>query len=342
MRNFIGGKNAISSSSKLFTSSSRSSFVRSAKGWWYQDRTPYVMHCAYPIMLNGRAFGCGQCVLCKVNKRRVWTHRICLEASLYSENCYITLSYEDEHLPEGGTLVPQHMKSWLKALNQRMRPIKYRYFGVGEYGDVSERPHYHLILFGMPTCRRGITRVGKHGRSDTCCDVCEMYQRYWDYGSIFCGQVSQSSAAYVAGYVTKKYNKTHFELGERHPEFARCSNRPGIGAAVCDEIAHKLLLHNLEQVIDDVPHTLRHGRKEWPLGIYLRRRIRQRIGRSKNAPASVIQAMAEKLQPLRDRSALNAVPGQKQEAFRQAIIDSNMGRIIQETAKNRRYRKENR
>lgn len=67
------------------------------------------------------------------------------------------------------------------------------------------------------------------------------------------------------------------------------SLRPGIGAHLMDDVASTLLQYDLVDV--DVPSGLRHGSTIWPLGRYLRRRLRQRVGLQPETPhAAKIQA----------------------------------------------------
>lgn len=128
-------------------------------------RDPYVSPA-------GPVYGCGQCMPCRLNKRRVWAHRIMLEAYQYEHNAFVTLTYAPEKLPENGSLVPEHVQSWLKRLRARVAPSKFRFFLVGEYGDESERPHYHAALFGFRSCVYGQSQYSK--RRSTCCHWCEL------------------------------------------------------------------------------------------------------------------------------------------------------------------------
>lgn len=125
----------------------------------------------------------------------------------------------------------------------------------------------------------------------------------------------------------------------RHPEFARMSLRPGIGASFMDEVASTILEHGLENKLDDVPVSLRHGKNTLPLGRYLRRRLRQRIGRSPDAPQIVLERMAEELRDLRKDTHANAAAYQKEEAFRQAVIEQNMPRAVQSERRRNIYKK---
>lgn len=106
------------------------------------------------------------------------------------------------------------------------------------------------------------------------------------------------------------------------------SNKPGIGAWFADEIASTILNHNLEDALVDVPLVLRHGKKMYPLGTYLRRAIRQRIGRDKNAPQAVLDAIKEEMRPVREAAFANAPAGFKELAFREALIEASHGQTL--------------
>lgn len=92
---------------------------------------------------------------------------------------------------------------------------------------------------------------------------------------------------------------TDHRLNGRHPEFARMSLKPGIGADMMDDVASSLMALDLEKTLHDVPSTLRHGSRIMPLGRYLTRRLRTRMGRSVDAPETTIKKANETLQALR-------------------------------------------
>lgn len=273
---------------------------------------------------------------CRVKKAREWTHRLMLEAALHEENCFLTLTYDDEHLPDDNSLKPRHLQLFLKRLRFSMEPKRFRYFAVGEYGDQSQRPHYHLALFGVRTCEYGLTRSRLRRE---CCDRCTEMSRLWPQGYCFLGRCETQSARYIAGYVIKKLTQAnHPDLCGRHPEFARMSNRPGIGCGMADEIASTLLEHGLDS-LPDVPATLAHGRARWPLGKYLRRQIRKRIGRDEKAPPSTLEKLKEKLSPMHQIGQACPIPGFKEFAFKGAIIDAGKGGRQNMEAKLRRQQK---
>lgn len=209
-----------------------------------------------------------------------------LEAETQPYALFVTLTYSKEHLPEKGTLVPRHPQLWLKRI-RRKTGKRLRYFLVGEYGDTTWRPHYHVMLFGLDAkfcieCEYQFKRD-----KNKWCD-CLIYKT-WTFGQCFIGDVTPASAQYVAGYVTKKLtNIKSVEVKEilagRHPEFARMSTHPGIGALAIKEIAKAVNTPAGAQGVlnnGDVPWQLQRGKKQYPLGRYLIDKLRQESGYDK-------------------------------------------------------------
>lgn len=236
------------------------------------------MLCKNPYMKGVLAFGCGQCNPCRINRRRLWTHRIMLESLKHGDSSFVTLTYET--LPSDGSLVPKDLQNFMKYLRMRVSPKKLRFYGVGEYGNDTFRPHYHVMLFGYPTCvyGRSMYRFGQKN----CCTFCDLVRDVWGKGHVELGTLTKDSAQYIAGYVTKKLTfKDDPRLMGRHPEFARMSLKPGIGALAVKEIADVLTTDagvNSIMETGDVPPALRHGSRLLPLGRYLRKKLRETLG----------------------------------------------------------------
>lgn len=212
-----------------------------------------------------------------------------LESLTHSDNAFVTLTYAEDKLPAGNSLMPKHSQDFLKRLRNQVYPSKIRYFMCGEYGDKTERPHMHAALFGYPSCQHSRSRYvasgGPRGLRSSCCAQCDVLRDAWGYGLIFSGELTSESAAYIAGYVTKKMtSRDDARLKGRHPEFARMSLRPGIGFNAMTEVAAAIIALNL----DDVPAELRHGKRLMPLGRYLRKKLRERIGREAEAPQKTL------------------------------------------------------
>lgn len=209
--------------------------------------------------MKGAKFGCGQCLPCRLNRRRIWVHRMMLEAALHPASSFLTLTYDKEHLNGEGTLVPRDLQLWLKRY--RKSAGRCRYFAVGEYGTLSMRPHYHLAIFGHD--RHFCGAIAKET---------------WDAGYSYAGDLTLHSAQYIAGYVTKKMTgENDARLGGKYPEFARMSLRPGIGAPAIPTLVQALSTKSGWDGINtkgDVPQVLRHGSKTMPLGRYMRSVLR--------------------------------------------------------------------
>lgn len=289
------------------------------------------MLCSKPVSVGSHLFPCGQCEPCRINRKRLWTNRILLEAGEHGSNSFLTLTYNEENLPHTmnglPTLAPEDLRNWLKRIRKAVAPIRLRYYAVGEYGDVSARPHYHLALFGFQSCRNGST-IRHRGRTMAaqCCSTCRLVQATWAAGDIESGTLEEASAQYLVGYVLKKM--TRYDDGRlygRMPEFARMSLRPGIGQRAMHDIADVILTLGLDVSEADVPSALRRGARMWPMGRYLRQQLRLMTGKEINTPDEVLLEAAEKLRPMREAAkASSSHPSFKTfvvEAFRQDILN---------------------
>lgn len=286
------------------------------------------MVCKNPYMQGNYAFDCGVCLPCKLKRRRTWTHRILLEASQYVDNAFITLTYSDETLPASQSLIPEHFQLFMKRFRKAILPARVRFYGVGEYGDQSQRPHYHAALFGFPNCRRGQSRFGLHPRmvdsEHKCCDVCDLIAITWQKGGIFVGALEMKSAQYVAGYVMKKMTSSRdYRLNGRHPEFARMSLKPGIGVGAMHDVADVLMRFNLDTSEADVPSVLAHGRKQLPLGRTLRTKLRKMIGKEENAPLEVLRKINQEMLVLQQGS----IDNKEARSLKQILKDRDEGKI---------------
>lgn len=196
------------------------------------------MPCLSPITVPKKGYvdlrvqvACGQCVGCRVDRTEDWTTRIMHEVSTHELNQFITLTYDDKHLPADGSLVKGDFQKFMKRL--RKQHGKLRYFAVGEYGDQLGRPHYHAVLFGIDFADKRPHSKNEHGDQLYTSDTLD---RIWGKGHAFYGKVTVQSARYVAKYCIKKVNgqlaDDHY--GSRIPEFACMSLKPGIGQSWFD------------------------------------------------------------------------------------------------------------
>lgn len=183
---------------------------------------------------------CGQCIGCRLERSRQWATRIMHENSLHEESCFLTLTYDDEHLPKDLSLNVKHHQDFMKRLRARTGR-KLRFFQCGEYGERYGRPHYHSCLFGFSFPDRQLYSV----RGGNAIYTSEFLRDVWSFGHAVIGDVTFDSAAYVARYVLKKVTgepaEQHYrsfdpatgevlQEGRRQPEYVTMSRKPGIGA----------------------------------------------------------------------------------------------------------------
>ncbi len=69
-------------------------------------------------------FPCGQCLPCRINKRRVGTYWLMLELFCHDLSCFVTLTYDDEHISENHSLVKRDVQLFMKRLRKAFEPRK--------------------------------------------------------------------------------------------------------------------------------------------------------------------------------------------------------------------------
>lgn len=193
------------------------------------------MRCISPILIRSvpkllKAIGgsgmkrdfvpCGQCNFCLATKRMDWSFRLNQELKKSKTSYFLTLTYDDKHLPvsefhEEPTLRKTDVQLFKKRLRQRnlkFVPWPVRYYSVGEYGTVTSRPHYHSIIFNI---------------SDK---LINSISADWELGNVYVGDVNPSSINYVTKYVINR----HQDNPGRESPFSLMSRRPGIGSSYLD------------------------------------------------------------------------------------------------------------
>lgn len=209
---------------------------------------------------------CGQCIGCRLEYSRQWAIRCMHESSLYENNCFITLTYNDLNVPRYNSLDVSHFQLFMKRLRkyysdlyakelyflnegfvsmakcrQYISPFvpKIRFFHCGEYGEELGRPHYHALLFNYDFPDR--YKSGVNSSTGTVYYRSDILEKLWTHGYSSIGNVTFDSAAYVARYVLKKVTgsasslhysyrdpDTGFVVADRKPEYVTMSRRPGI------------------------------------------------------------------------------------------------------------------
>lgn len=171
---------------------------------------------------------CGQCIGCRLDWAADWATRCEKEAMMHERNAFVTLTYSDEELPLGGgslsTVSKREFQLFMKRL-RKARDVEVRYFAAGEYGERSQRAHYHALLFGVDFPDR---ELWKRGRSGSLYVSAEL-SRLWPFGFSTVGQVNFKTAQYVAQYVVKKA-RVREAWQDREAPFVLMSRKPGIGS----------------------------------------------------------------------------------------------------------------
>lgn len=165
------------------------------------------------------------------------------EASLYPHNCFVTLTYDDEHLPSGNSLNYRDFQLFIKRLRKHYRTKTIRFYMCGEYGSQTSRPHFHACLFNI---HFSDNKVWKQSDSLSYLHYSPTLNKLWPFGHASIGALNRQTAAYTARYIMQKITgdlaPDHY--GGRTPEFNRMSLRPGIGAAWFDRFHRDVYAHD--------------------------------------------------------------------------------------------------
>lgn len=313
---------------------------------------PISCRCKNPYLIGDLPFGCGQCMPCRIKKRREWVHRMSLEHRLHGDASFMTLTYDpklknprhDNAIHPEGHVVPQHLTSFIKRLRRNFTSNPIRYFGVGEYGERFGHPHYHVILYGFPTCTGSMCTA----RTPRRCEACEIAYDAWSAGHILNGDVTKDSLSYVAGYVTKGWTHeneyTRPLLKGRPPEFTRMSLKPGIGAGAAVKLAEHLSEMSVFSEITigisgDVPSIVKTDQKAQPLGRYLKSIMRKTLGWSDphKTPEGALDGWKKEMRELYEANGLTSRNEAARFQKKMLLIHENRDAITNIESKFKKY-----
>lgn len=237
---------------------------------------------------------CGQCLECRINYARNWAARCEVESYYHKNNHFITLTYDDEHVPvrdihtkeeyrglrnpldyygkgkryENLTLRKEDMQLFLKRLRKWASKNNYyedpekgiRVFYCGEYGSKGERPHYHILVYGLiiPDLKVECRKKGYEH------DSSEIIKRLWGNGIIDIGGVDYLSCQYVSRYIVKKQlgkdSDAYYEKKGIDKEFIQMSLKPAIGLQYY--LDHSDEIYSIDTIY------LKQGRRQRPPRYY--------------------------------------------------------------------------
>lgn len=186
------------------------------------------------------------------------------EKSMHEYSSFLTLTYDDKHVPSNGSLNERDVQLFLMRLRKYLQDtdIKIRYFYCGEYGEQNLRPHYHMLLFGFEFPDRKRVKQNKQGDD---LYTSKKLDELWGKGYCWIGNVTRKSAEYVSRYILKKVGGDqaleHYQRIDQHgeihqvvPEFVRMSLKPGIGATWFEKYGDQIFPR--DEVIVDGKKTI--------------------------------------------------------------------------------------
>ena len=222
-----------------------------------------------PVIRTYIDIPCGKCVGCLLDRSRYWATRCMLEAKDHEHNCFITLTYNDDHLPDKRemindltgeisespfrTLQKRDFQLFMKRLRKQLEPLKIRYFACGEYGSNTFRPHYHAIIFGYDFPDRKVLKKNFRGEKYY---ISDELSRAWSdnddnpIGNVLVTDISYDTCAYVARYCLKKQDNDlslFYDIYNLDKEFTIMSRKPGNGRNFYD--VNKNLIYDGDRLI---------------------------------------------------------------------------------------------
>ena len=172
---------------------------------------------------------CGRCVGCRMRRAADWTLRVMHEASMWDKNCFVTLTYARDCEPPNRSLEHRDFQLFMKRLRFSRCGEEVRFFMCGEYGPLNQRPHYHACLFNVDFPDKKFFGTSGSGEAF---DTSKELEDLWGHGHVSVQLLVAATAGYCARYImSKRLGKdAQTFYGDRKPEYAAMSLKPGIGA----------------------------------------------------------------------------------------------------------------
>lgn len=215
---------------------------------------------------------CRHCINCQIRRSREWAVRNSLEAQLYNDDecLFFTLTYNNDSISRLAVLHNHNFQDdifslskvdlqlFIKLLRRKFCKNKIRYYACGEYGGITLRPHYHILIYGLSIDdikyykdSNGKTYEFdlKYKTRDGSFYYSEFIEDYiWKKGFVDISSFSDYTSKYVSQYVNKKnttYNKRkgYIYYNMLSPEFNIMSLKPAI--------ANDYIIKNFDSVYKD-------------------------------------------------------------------------------------------
>lgn len=253
------GKTASGKTDYLFCEWSTHHIECDKNGEWHRCYDDFVSQFSTKVIYDFIEIGCGKCIGCRLDKSREWANRCLMELEEHASSYFLTLTYDDVHIPSTeyidtatgeyrctDTLRKKDLQNFIKALRQsyaKRHEGKLRFYSCGEYGTHTQRPHYHIIMFGLELEDLKFYSRTSEGYSYF---TSEYLNNIWQKGYIIVGQVTWETCAYTSRYVMKKAGADLtelYKLRNQEPEFTAMSTHPGIAKHFFEKRANLLDYH---------------------------------------------------------------------------------------------------
>lgn len=249
LKGFIIGTNPSTGNNKLKVTSYNTDHLElRTDGKYYQITDTSVSPFA-KVYRDFVDIPCGRCIGCRLSRSKQWADRAVLELQYNAFNYFLTLTYDDDHVPSNNFICPdtgeigesltlnkKDLQNFWKRLRKYFPDLKFKYIGVGEYGGNTLRPHYHAIVFGN-SCIPDL-KFYKFSSTNQMIFESKILDSIWKNGKTYVEEASWEAIAYVCRYVTKKlYGEaaSYYETFNLVPEFLTCSLKPAIGKVYYDD-----------------------------------------------------------------------------------------------------------
>lgn len=160
---------------------------------------------------------CNQCGDCRTKRLSDWGMRCVHHASQFEQNSFLTLTYDDANLPQHGTLYKPHLQQFFKRLRHYFPVRQISYYACGEYGERTQRAHYHVCLFNADfNDKVAFRNIGEHTLY-----LSAQLTKIWGHGNTSIGSLTYQTACYTAAYIMKR------TLGKGCPKYVRMDETTG-------------------------------------------------------------------------------------------------------------------
>jgi len=186
------------------------------------------MACYFPFKKEGTPLPCGKCPYCLSRRANNWVFRCIQEAKIATCSTWVTLTYENPSITPNGFMTVQ--KSTFQKFMKRLRKSypkdhpKIKYFACGEYGDETERPHYHAVIFNADP--ESIEKAWQGSYIHVCETTGDIQEI--KLGICHFDEVNENTVMYTAKYMMKAKKVPKFKADDRNKEFQLFSK--GLGS----------------------------------------------------------------------------------------------------------------